>query len=141
MRRLSKWRYAMWRQSLNAALEALRAASLVKPTVADLQLEYAVAGQWTDGQLVSGYIDLVAVEDGRVDVIDFKTDTPIAGAMSKPTPIMPRKSGFTESCLKPPASSKIAICAVACCSPLTARFDGLTCKRASCFLKKTRLNF
>jgi len=35
-----------------------------------------IAGPWTDGQLASGYIDLVAVEDGRVDIIDFKTDTP-----------------------------------------------------------------
>jgi ATP-dependent exoDNAse (exonuclease V) beta subunit len=27
-----------------------------------------------NGQLASGYIDLVVVEDGRVDIIDFKTD-------------------------------------------------------------------
>jgi ATP-dependent exoDNAse (exonuclease V) beta subunit len=40
----------------------------------DLQLEYPVAGSWSDGQLASGYIDLVAVENGRVDIIDFKTD-------------------------------------------------------------------
>ena len=41
----------------------------------DLQLEYPVAGPWTDGQLPSGYIDLVAVTDGQVNIIDFKTDT------------------------------------------------------------------
>ena len=28
---------------------------------------------------MSGYIDLVAVADGRIDVIDFKTDAPRSG--------------------------------------------------------------
>jgi ATP-dependent exoDNAse (exonuclease V) beta subunit len=68
------------------ALEALRAASLVGPSVADLQLEYPVAGPWTDGQLASGYIDLVAVEDDRLDVIDFKTDTPLPGSVEQTYP-------------------------------------------------------
>jgi ATP-dependent exoDNAse (exonuclease V) beta subunit len=68
------------------ALEALKAASLVRQSVADLQLEYPVAGQWTDGQLASGYIDLVAVEEGRVDIIDFKTDTPPSGPVARTYP-------------------------------------------------------
>ena len=68
------------------ALQALKAASLIGPSIADFQLEYPVVGRWTDGQLASGYIDLVAVEDGRVDVIDFKTDTPLAGAIEQTYP-------------------------------------------------------
>ncbi len=58
------------------ALEALRTAGFGGPLGPSLQLEYPVAGQWSDGQLVNGYIDLVAVNDGQVTVIDFKTDTP-----------------------------------------------------------------
>ena len=52
----------------------------------DLQLEYPVAGPWSDGQLASGYIDLVVVEDGRVDIIDFKTDTPPPGPVEQTYP-------------------------------------------------------
>ena len=44
------------------ALEALKAAGLARHPGADLQLEYPVAGPWSDGQLASGYIDLVAVK-------------------------------------------------------------------------------
>jgi ATP-dependent exoDNAse (exonuclease V) beta subunit len=41
----------------------------------------SVAAQWSDGQLASGYIDLAAAEDGRVDIIDFKTrHNPSGGA-------------------------------------------------------------
>jgi ATP-dependent exoDNAse (exonuclease V) beta subunit len=68
------------------ALDALRAADLARPPATDLQLEYPVVGPWTDGQLASGYIDLVAVEDGRVDVIDFKTDTPPNASMEQTYP-------------------------------------------------------
>ena len=71
---------------VDRALEALRATSLVRPSVADLQLEYPVAGQWTDGQLASGYIDLVAVENDRIDIIDFKTDTPPTGLVEQTYP-------------------------------------------------------
>ena len=68
------------------ALESLKAAGLARPPAADLQLEYPVAGPWSDGQLASGYIDLVAVTDGRVDVIDFKTDTPPTGPVEQKYP-------------------------------------------------------
>jgi ATP-dependent helicase/nuclease subunit A len=67
-------------------LEALEAAKLVGAPGPNLQLEYPVAGQWADGQLVNGYIDLVAVEDGRVDIIDFKTDTPRTGPVEQTYP-------------------------------------------------------
>jgi len=68
------------------ALEALKAAGLSRHPGADLQLEYPVTGSWSDGRLASGYIDLVAVTDGRVDLIDFKTDTPPLGAVEQDYP-------------------------------------------------------
>jgi ATP-dependent exoDNAse (exonuclease V) beta subunit len=68
------------------ALEALRAAGLYRQPAADLQVEYPVAGQWSDGLLVSGFIDLVGVQDGRVDVVDFKTDAPPAGVLAQSYP-------------------------------------------------------
>src|SRR5262249_1532872 len=68
------------------AMDALKAAGLARSPGANLQLEYPVSGPWTDGQLASGYIDLVAVEDGRVDIIDFKTDTPQTGPVEQTYP-------------------------------------------------------
>jgi ATP-dependent exoDNAse (exonuclease V) beta subunit len=68
------------------ALDALRTAGLVQSPAVDLQLEYPVCGPWTDGQLASSYIDLVAVEDGRVAIIDFKTDMPPAGPVEQAYP-------------------------------------------------------
>jgi ATP-dependent helicase/nuclease subunit A len=67
-------------------LEALKAAGLARSPGADLQLEYPVAGAWSDGQLASGFIDLVAVEDGQVEVIDFKTDSPPPGPVEQTYP-------------------------------------------------------
>ncbi len=67
-------------------LEALKAAGFARSPGSDLQLEYPVAGPWTDGQLASGYIDLVSVQDGRVDLIDFKTDMPPAGPVEQAYP-------------------------------------------------------
>lgn len=43
-----------------------------------LRLEYPV-GEARDGQLLSGYVDLVAVRDGIGTVVDFKTDRPPTG--------------------------------------------------------------
>ncbi|MGH7847902.1 MAG: UvrD-helicase domain-containing protein [Candidatus Binatia bacterium] len=68
------------------AREALGADDLGGPVGPNLQLEYPVAGQWADGQLVNGYIDLVAVNDANVTVIDFKTDTPPNGAIKQAYP-------------------------------------------------------
>jgi hypothetical protein len=39
-------------------------------------VEYPVAAVWEGGQLLGGYIDLVSITNGRLDVLDFKTDTP-----------------------------------------------------------------
>jgi len=68
------------------ALDALRTAGLARSPCADLQIEYPVAGPWSDGQLLSGYIDLVAVTNGQVDLIDFKTDAPPTGPVEQTYP-------------------------------------------------------
>ena len=67
-------------------VDVLRAAGLARAPGADLQLEYPVAGAWNDGQLATGFIDLVAVADGHVDVIDFKTDMPPPGPVEQAYP-------------------------------------------------------
>ena len=64
------------------ALEALRTEGVTAPAGPALRLEYPLAGA-EDGQLVSGYADLVAVSQHRVDVLDFKTDAPPAGAVEQ----------------------------------------------------------
>jgi ATP-dependent helicase/nuclease subunit A len=56
------------------ALETLRAEGLARTPGPDFQMEYPVAAAWEDGQLMTGYLDLVAATDDRLDVIDFKTD-------------------------------------------------------------------
>ncbi|MBI4564838.1 MAG: UvrD-helicase domain-containing protein [Planctomycetes bacterium] len=68
------------------AVDALRAAGLARSPSADLQLEYPIAGPWDGGQLMSGYIDLVAVTEDRVDIIDFKTDAPPRGPVKQAYP-------------------------------------------------------
>jgi len=68
------------------AREALVADGFVKHPGMELQLEYPIAGPWSGGQLVNGYIDLVAIKDSRVNVIDFKTDTPPNGPVEQVYP-------------------------------------------------------
>jgi ATP-dependent helicase/nuclease subunit A len=58
------------------ALDALRAEGLVRRPGSELQLEYPVAGTLVNGQLLGGYIDLIAVTAGQITVLDFKTDAP-----------------------------------------------------------------
>jgi ATP-dependent helicase/nuclease subunit A len=67
-------------------LEALRSAGLTLPLGPNLQLEYPIAGSLSDGDLLTGYIDLVAVTDNGVDVIDFKTDSPPPGQVEQTYP-------------------------------------------------------
>ena len=51
----------------------------------DFRLEYPVSGPGADGVLLLGSIDLVAIERGRVSIVDFKTDAPpSAGAPVPP---------------------------------------------------------
>jgi ATP-dependent helicase/nuclease subunit A len=68
------------------ALDGLRAEGLLRPLGAGFQLEYPVAGAPKAGELLSGYIDLVGVTDGRIDVVDFKTDTPPEGPVEQTYP-------------------------------------------------------
>jgi len=60
------------------ALEALRAEGLFRCPGPELQLEYPVAGTSDKGLLLGGYIDLIAVTQGQITVLDFKTDAPPA---------------------------------------------------------------
>jgi ATP-dependent helicase/nuclease subunit A len=63
------------------ALGALERARLRRAPGRDLRLEYPVALA-RDGRFVAGYADLVAVRDGRLAVVDFKTDAPPQGDLA-----------------------------------------------------------
>jgi ATP-dependent exoDNAse (exonuclease V) beta subunit len=63
-------------EDVGRALEALRREGLFRQPGPDLQLEYALAGGWDGGLLLTGYADLVAVTGDGADVVDFKTDAP-----------------------------------------------------------------
>jgi ATP-dependent exoDNAse (exonuclease V) beta subunit len=65
------------------ALNTLRREGLASSLGTKLQLEYPIAGPWVGGQLISGYIDLVALAGDRLDVVDFKTDVPPRDAMER----------------------------------------------------------
>jgi ATP-dependent helicase/nuclease subunit A len=68
------------------ALQALHAEGLARPLGPDLRIEYPLAAPWQDGTLLLGYSDLVSVTAGRLDVLDFKTDAPPAGAVEDTYP-------------------------------------------------------
>ncbi len=68
------------------ALDSLRTEGLARPLGPDLQVEYSVAAEWEGGQLLGGYIDLVSATDGRLDVLDFKTDAPPQGPVEQTYP-------------------------------------------------------
>lgn len=64
------------------ALATLRAEGLCRKPGPDLQLEYPIAGVIAPGQLVSGYVDLLATAAADLVLLDFKTDAPpMAGAI------------------------------------------------------------
>ena len=58
------------------AIDALRAEGLFRRPGPELQLEYPVAGAAEHGVLLGGYIDLLGVAQGRITILDFKTDAP-----------------------------------------------------------------
>ncbi|HVP66454.1 MAG TPA: UvrD-helicase domain-containing protein [Anaeromyxobacteraceae bacterium] len=60
------------------ALRTLEREGLRRVPGPGLRLEYPVAAGGED-LLVSGYVDLVASQDGEVSVVDFKTDAPPRG--------------------------------------------------------------
>ncbi len=61
------------------AIEALRAEKLLRQPGPSLRLEYPVVGMSDAGKMLVGYVDLVSVAEDRLEVIDFKTDSPPAG--------------------------------------------------------------
>lgn len=64
-------------------LATLRGEGLL---AAECAIEYPVAGGGDGGQLLVGYVDLVVADADRLCVIDFKTDTPPAGAVEETYP-------------------------------------------------------
>jgi ATP-dependent helicase/nuclease subunit A len=66
--------------------EALQREGLARRPGPDLQLEYPVAAPGSEGTLLMGYVDLVAVTAERLDVLDFKTDKPPAGPVQTAYP-------------------------------------------------------
>jgi ATP-dependent helicase/nuclease subunit A len=68
------------------AIGALAREGITGPTGPGLQAEYPVASTWDGGRLLSGFVDLVAVQGGRLDIIDFKTDAPPAGVVEEVYP-------------------------------------------------------
>jgi ATP-dependent helicase/nuclease subunit A len=68
------------------ALDTLRAQGLLGPLGSTLQAEYPVAGTWSGGLLMSGYVDLLGLKDDRLIVLDFKTDRPPTGAVEQSYP-------------------------------------------------------
>jgi ATP-dependent helicase/nuclease subunit A len=54
--------------------------------VGECAIEYPLAGARDGGLLLSGYIDLVVADSNRLNVIDFKTDMPPAGAVEETYP-------------------------------------------------------
>ncbi|HSN14932.1 MAG TPA: PD-(D/E)XK nuclease family protein, partial [Anaeromyxobacteraceae bacterium] len=67
------------------ALAALEKDGLRAPPGDALRLEYPVASA-RDGRLLVGYVDLLAARDGGLRVIDFKTDAPPAGEVTRSHP-------------------------------------------------------
>ena len=63
------------------ALETLRHLGVLANPAVSVASEYPLAMHWNDGQLLSGYLDLVAIGPEQVTVIDYKTDAPRAGRL------------------------------------------------------------
>jgi len=74
------------RADVERAIGALKAEGLSMRVGPELQIEYPVAGAGTGGLLFGGYIDLVGVTGTRVDIFDFKTDTPPEGDVEREYP-------------------------------------------------------
>jgi ATP-dependent helicase/nuclease subunit A len=71
---------------VSRALDSLRAEGLLGPLGSALQVEYPVAGPWSGGRLLSGYVDLLGTKDDRLILLDFKTDRPPSGPVEQTYP-------------------------------------------------------
>lgn len=69
---------------VSRAVETLRRERLIGDPSRVIHLEYPVASASDRGTLIVGYIDLVSAAEGRIDVIDFKTDDPPAAGFAAP---------------------------------------------------------
>jgi ATP-dependent helicase/nuclease subunit A len=68
----------------DAEADVLRAVEALRPLGVGRQgttvtTEYPLAMAWNDGKLLTGFVDLLLLTDDSALVIDFKTDTPVAG--------------------------------------------------------------
>lgn len=63
---------------------------------ATVEIEYPVSGLATGGQLVSGYVDLLAIVDGATVLIDFKTDAPPASGELPPERYVNQVMGYAD---------------------------------------------
>jgi ATP-dependent exoDNAse (exonuclease V) beta subunit len=66
-------------RDVGRAMATLFEHGLVPEKGAEVWVEYPVAGVGPDGRLLAGYVDLVAIAEGSVHVVDFKTDAVTAG--------------------------------------------------------------
>lgn len=71
---------------VDRGLAALQQEGLSGEVGQSLRLEYPVSGPGDNGTVLLGYVDLVHVEDGRLTVIDFKTDQPPEGEVAELMP-------------------------------------------------------
>jgi ATP-dependent helicase/nuclease subunit A len=62
-------------EDVSRTISALKSEGLFRIPGDDLQIEYPLAGVLPNGDLVSGYADLVALSEQGLIIIDFKTDT------------------------------------------------------------------
>ena len=65
-------------EDVGQALSTLEQNGLRRVPGPELRLEYPIAAR-KGGALLQGYIDLVALQDGQLVVVDFKTDAPPRG--------------------------------------------------------------
>ncbi|HEU4370659.1 MAG TPA: hypothetical protein VFV05_20750 [Methylomirabilota bacterium] len=73
------------------AVDALRREGLLRRPGPDLQLEYALAGPWDGGRLLSGYADLVCTTGDRLDVL---RQVPVRPAAACSSPRTARSTGL-----------------------------------------------
>lgn len=66
---------------VHRTLAALRALGLVDSPAATVATEYPLAMLAHDGKLLSGFVDLLAIDAGTVSVVDFKTDAPVSASL------------------------------------------------------------
>ena len=79
-------------EDVTRALAALATLG-IGPT---FELEYPVSGLSAGGELVSGYVDLLAVVDARTLLIDFKTDAPPPSGEAPPPRYVAQVGGYAD---------------------------------------------